>query len=217
MRGGTEGFAAFDSYLWRIARFTLLQALLSTPLSVGLAIPLARALHAHPAFPGRAMILRLFALPLALPALVAVLGITSIYGRNGLLAALFSWLGLDAIPNIYGLTGILIAHVFSNLPLATRLLLSSLDSIPEDYWKLSSQLGMGDWARFRLIEWPVILRNLSGIAGLDLHALHNVLHHCLDARRRTARDDARGCDLSVAALRFRYCPRGIAHAYCNSA
>lgn len=166
MRGSAEGFAAFDSYLWRIARFTLLQALLSMLLSVGLAIPLARALHAHPDFPGRTMILRLFALPLALPALVAVLGITSIYGRNGLLAALFSWLGLETIPNIYGLTGILIAHVFFNLPLATRLLLSGMDSIPEDYWKLSSQLGMGKWARFRLIEWPVILRNISGIAGL---------------------------------------------------
>ena len=166
LRGGTEGFAAFDGYLWRIARFTLLQALLSTLLSVGFAIPLARALYAHPDFPGRAMILRLFALPLALPALVAVLGVTSIYGRNGLLAALFNWLGLETIPNIYGLTGILIAHVFFNLPLATRLLLSSMDSIPEDYWKLTSQLGMGEWARFRLIEWPVILRNISGIAGL---------------------------------------------------
>ncbi|WP_271896793.1 thiamine/thiamine pyrophosphate ABC transporter permease [Candidatus Phyllobacterium onerii] len=166
LRGSAEGFAAFDSYLWRIARFTLLQALLSMLLSVGLAIPLARALHAHPDFPGRTLILRLFALPLALPALVAVLGITSIYGRNGLLAALFSWLGLDVIPNIYGLTGILLAHVFFNLPLATRLLLSNMDSIPEDYWKLSSQLGMGKWARFRLIEWPVILRNISGIAGL---------------------------------------------------
>ncbi|CAN7255123.1 thiamine/thiamine pyrophosphate ABC transporter permease [Phyllobacterium sp. LjRoot231] len=166
LSGSMEGFAAFDSYLWRITRFTLLQALLSMLLSVAFAIPLARALHAHPAFPGRAMILRLFALPLALPALVAVLGVTSIYGRNGLLAAFFDWLGLDVTPNIYGLTGILIAHVFFNLPLATRLILSSLDSIPEDYWKLSSQLGMGGWARFRLIEWPVILRNLSGIAGL---------------------------------------------------
>ncbi len=166
LRGSAQGFAAFDSYLWRIARFTLLQALLSMVLSVTLAIPLAHALHAHPALPGRAMILRLFALPLALPALVAVLGITSIYGRNGLLAIALKAAGLDVTPNIYGLTGILIAHVFFNLPLATRLILSSLDSIPEDYWKLSSQLGMGGWARFRLIEWPVILRNLSGIAGL---------------------------------------------------
>ncbi len=166
LRGSTEGFAAFDTYLWRLARFTLLQAVLSMVLSVVFAIPLARALHAHPDFPGRAMILRLFALPLALPALVAVLGVTSIYGRNGLLAAAFAATGIDTIPNIYGLTGILIAHVFFNLPLATRLILSGLDSIPEDYWKLSSQLGMGAWSRFRLIEWPMILRNLPGIAGL---------------------------------------------------
>lgn len=166
LRASAEGFATFDSYLWRIARFTLLQALLSMLLSVAFAIPLARALHAHPDFPGRAMILRLFALPLALPALVAVLGVTSIYGRNGGLAAVFRGLGIDVVPNIYGLTGILIVHVFFNLPLATRLILSGLDSIPEDYWKLSSQLGMSGWARFRLIEWPVILRSLSGIAGL---------------------------------------------------
>ncbi|MET3646554.1 thiamine/thiamine pyrophosphate ABC transporter permease [Phyllobacterium ifriqiyense] len=165
-RGSTEGFATFDSYIWRIARFTILQALLSMVFSVGFAIPLARALHAQQSFPGRAMLLRLFALPLALPALVAVLGVTSIYGRNGLLAAIFGWLGLDLVPDIYGLTGILLAHVFFNLPLATRLILTGLDSIPEDYWKLSSQLGMSNWTQFKLIEWPVILRSISGVAGL---------------------------------------------------
>ncbi|KFJ55494.1 thiamin ABC transporter membrane component and ATP-binding component [Brucella neotomae] len=37
------------------------------------AIPIARALYAEARFPGRGLILRLFALPLALPALVAVL------------------------------------------------------------------------------------------------------------------------------------------------
>jgi thiamine transport system permease protein len=164
--GGVGGFTGFDSYIWRIARFTLLQASLSTLLSVILALPLARALHARPDFPGRSMILRLFALPLALPALVAVLGITSIYGRNGLLAAGMAYLGMQQIPDIYGLTGILLAHIFFNLPLATRLILASLDTIPEDYWKLAAQLGMSEPTRFRLIEWPAILRNLPGIAGL---------------------------------------------------
>ncbi|MDA4635831.1 hypothetical protein NZA98_32915, partial [Escherichia coli] len=43
LRGGVEGFAAFDSYLWRVARFTLVQALLSMLLAVAFAIPLARA------------------------------------------------------------------------------------------------------------------------------------------------------------------------------
>jgi len=165
-RGSAESFAAFDSYVWRIARFTLVQAFLSMALSVALAVPLARALHARPDFPGRALILQLFALPLALPALVAVLGITSIYGRGGLLAILLAKAGSEIVPNIYGLAGILLAHVFFNLPLATRLILASLDSIPEDYWKLAAQLGMRPWSEFRLIEWPVIRRNLSGIAGL---------------------------------------------------
>jgi|GEM_PF-5250654 len=67
----------FDSYLLRVARFTVLQAAASSLLSVLFAIPVARALYSETSFPGRGLILRLFALPLALPALVTVLGITS--------------------------------------------------------------------------------------------------------------------------------------------
>ncbi|MCK1978209.1 sulfate ABC transporter permease subunit CysT, partial [Jeotgalicoccus huakuii] len=81
--GGFDTAANFDAYLWRVARFTILQAIASSLLSVLFAVPVARALYAEASFPGRGLILRLFALPLALPALVAVLGVTSIYGRNG--------------------------------------------------------------------------------------------------------------------------------------
>ena len=157
---------AFDGYLWNITRFTLLQAILSALLSVGFALPVARALHTNASFRGRAFLLRLFAMPLTLPALVAVFGITSIYGRNGFIAQGTGALGMPFVPDIYGLTGILLAHVFFNMPLAVRLLLASLESIPQDYWKLSAQLGMGSLARFRLLEWPVIARNLSGMIGL---------------------------------------------------
>ncbi|MGU3576949.1 thiamine/thiamine pyrophosphate ABC transporter permease [Brucellaceae bacterium C25G] len=159
-------FSVFDAYVWRITRFTLLQALLSSLLSVAVAIPLARALHASHDFYGRAFILRLFTLPLVLPSLVAILGITAIYGRNGLIAYLTHISGSSYVPNIYGLTGILLAHVFFNMPLAVRLILANLETIPADYWKLSAQLGMNNLSRFRLIEWPVIRRNLAGIAGL---------------------------------------------------
>src|SRR5690606_28227976 len=62
--------AAFDPYMLRVARFTLWQALLSTLLSVGPAILVARALSRHPDLPGRGLILRLFILPLAIPSLV---------------------------------------------------------------------------------------------------------------------------------------------------
>lgn len=156
----------FDSYLLRVARFTILQAAASSLLSVLFAVPVARALYSETSFPGRSVILRLFALPLALPALVTVLGITSIYGRNGFIAQLSQSAGYPVSPDIYGITGILIAHVFFNMPLAVRLILAAYESIPADYWKLSAQLGMRSVPRFRLIEWPVIRRNLPGMIGL---------------------------------------------------
>lgn len=158
--------AAFDAYLVRIARFTLWQAALSTALSVVPAIFVARALSRHPSFPGRAIILRLFALPLALPALVAALGILSLLGRAGYLAGPLSALSGGTWPGIYGLSGILVAHVFFNLPLATRLFLEALDTLPADRWRLASQLGMGPAASFRLVEWPAMRSALPGIAGL---------------------------------------------------
>lgn len=158
--------AAFDAYLFRIARFTLWQAALSTAFSVLPALFVARALSRHPRFPGRRLILRLFALPLALPAIVAALGILALLGRAGYFSAPLSGLLGEAWPGIYGLSGILVAHVFFNLPLATRLFLGTLDTLPADQWRLASQLGMGAFASFRLIEWPALRSVLPGVAGL---------------------------------------------------
>jgi thiamine transport system permease protein len=158
--------AAFDQYFVRVALFTLWQAALSALLSVAPAILVARALSRHAAFPGRGLILRLFALPLALPAIVAALGVLSLYGRAGYFAGLLSWLAGGDWPGIYGLSGILVAHVFFNLPLATRLLLEALDAVPSDQWRLASQLGMGAGPSFRLIEWPALRGALPGAAGL---------------------------------------------------
>lgn len=149
-----------DAYVLRILWFTLLQAGLSTLLSIMLAIPVALAL-ARVDFRGRGLLLRLFALPLALPAIVVILGIVTVYGRTGWLSQL-----LGHPLNIYGLTGILLAHVFFNMPLATRLLLQQLDGIAPESWRLAAQLDFTALARFRLIEWPQIRGSLPGIASL---------------------------------------------------
>jgi len=158
--------AAFDPYLARVVRFTLWQAALSTLLSVVPALFVARALSRHPALPGRGLILRLFAVPLALPAIVVALGVLALYGRAGYFAGLLSKISGGGWPGIYGLSGILVAHVFFNLPLATRLFLEALNTVPADQWRLASQLGMGARAGFRLIEWPALRAGLPGVAGL---------------------------------------------------
>lgn len=158
--------SAFDSYLLPIVRFTLWQALLSTLLSVAPALFVARALSRHPQFFGRGFIVQLFAVPLALPAIVAALGVLALYGRAGYFAGTLGALGGQSWPGIYGLSGILVAHVFFNLPLATRLFLEALQIVPADQWRLASQLGMGAAPAFRLIEWPPLRAALPGVAGI---------------------------------------------------
>lgn len=155
-----------DPYILRVLRFTLLQATLSTLLSVALAIPVARALARQPRFPGRIWLIRLMAVPMGLPVLIGALGLLGIWGRQGLLNALLQGIGLDQPISIYGLSGILIAHVFFNLPLACRLMLAGLERVPAEYWLISGGLGMRPAALFRFVEWPVLRPLLPGIAGL---------------------------------------------------
>lgn len=152
-------------YFHRVLEFTLLQAALSTAISVGFGVAVARAFAGDAAFPGRRLLLGLMSLPIVLPSLVAVFGIVSIYGSNGSLAAVLRATGFDARPDIYGLTGVVLAHVFFNLPLAVRLLLPGWQSIPVETWRLAAQLGMPAWARFRLIEAPMLRRYLPQAAA----------------------------------------------------
>ncbi|MGO4354422.1 thiamine/thiamine pyrophosphate ABC transporter permease ThiP [Rhizobium sp. RAF36] len=166
--GGGSTFAGIisDPYILRVLRFTLLQAVISTLLSVLLALPVARALARQPNFPGRIWIIRLMAVPMGLPVLIGALGLIGIWGRQGLLNTALLKLGLSEPVSIYGLTGILLAHVFFNLPLACRLMLAGLERLPSEYWLMASNLGMRPRAVFRFIEWPAIRGLIPGISGL---------------------------------------------------
>ncbi|MCE9925834.1 thiamine/thiamine pyrophosphate ABC transporter permease [Aeromonas media] len=154
-----------DPYLRHVLGFSLGQALLSTLLSLGLAIPVARAL-ARRRFPGRALLLKLFGLSLVLPVIIAIFGMVAVHGRQGWLPQLLRGLGLDPGNYLYGLFGILLAHVFFNMPLAARLMLQSIESVPETSWRLASQLGMRSSHIFLLLEWPLIRGILPGLASL---------------------------------------------------
>lgn len=154
--GIEQGLSGFDPYLGRVLRFTLLQASLSTAISLLIGIPVARAL-ARQRFFGRRLILRLLALPQALPSIVVIIGIIEIYGTKGWLGGAF---------DIYGLQGILLAHVLFNFPFAARLALAELERIPAESWKLAAQLGFGPRDVWRLIEWPQLRGSLPGTALL---------------------------------------------------
>ena len=155
-----------DPYIFRVLRFTLLQAALSTILSVALAIPIARALARQTRFPGRLWLLRLMAVPMGLPVLIGAMGLLGIWGRQGIVNQAALAAGLAQPVSIYGLAGILLAHVFFNMPLACRLLLAGIERLPPEYWLMASSLGMPPSAVFRFIEWPALRALIPGIAGL---------------------------------------------------
>lgn len=154
-----------DVWIQRVIVFSVWQALLSTLLSIGFAIPVAIALSREQVFPGRAVLLNVFSLSLVIPALVAISGIVAVFGQTGWANQALDALGLPNIP-LYGLNGILIAHVFFNLPLATRILLVALDGVPPEHWRLASQLGLSGFSRLVHLEWPAIRPRLMGTAVL---------------------------------------------------
>ncbi|MBS0876865.1 MULTISPECIES: thiamine/thiamine pyrophosphate ABC transporter permease ThiP [unclassified Tatumella] len=154
-----------DPYLWHVIGFSFTQAALSTLLSVLPAILVARALYRR-RFPGRNLLLRLCAMTLVLPVLVAVFGLLSVYGHDGWLAQLAARAGIPFRFSLYGLPGILLAHIFFNLPLASRLLLQSLEQIPAEQRQLAAQLNMQGFYLFRWLEWPWLKRQLLPVAAL---------------------------------------------------
>ncbi|WP_394249393.1 thiamine/thiamine pyrophosphate ABC transporter permease ThiP [Vibrio profundi] len=154
-----------DPYYWHVTKFSFYQAFLSTLLSVGFAIPVAHALSRRRFF-GRELLLKLFASTLVLPVLVGVFGLLAIYGNSGWLAKGFQWFDSKLPFSIYGLNGILLAHVFFNLPYASRLLLQALDTVPAEQHKLCAHLGMSYWNKFKWIEWPRLRQQLPHVCGL---------------------------------------------------
>ncbi len=141
-------------------RFTLLQAGLSALISVTLAVPLARAL-ARRRFAGRDLLISLLGAPFILPVMVAVLGLLGVFGRAGLLNSFLGQLGIEPI-RIYGLHGVLLAHVFFNLPLATRFILQGWTSIPSERFRLAASLAFSPRDMRRILEYPMLRTVIPG-------------------------------------------------------
>jgi thiamine transport system permease protein len=147
---------------WAAVRFSLTQGFLSAVFSTLLAVPVARAL-ARRRFPGRAALITLMGAPFLLPAVVAVLGLLAVFGRSGLLNQQLAASGLSPI-SIYGLHGVVLAHVFLNLPLATRMILQGWLAIPAERIRLAQSLGFTPHETFRHLELPMLREVLPGAA-----------------------------------------------------
>lgn len=153
--------ALISPYLLRVLWSSLAQAVLSTTLALifGGALALAIARMRRGAALMRALILTMA----VAPTIVIVLGVATVYGRAGWAATL---LGADNWPSIYGLSGILIAHVALNAPFAARVFLHALGETPAEHHRVAAVCGCSPWQVFRLCDWPALKREIPGLATL---------------------------------------------------
>ena len=165
---GSAAMLLLRAEVWQLApsdgaaiRFTILQAGLSAGIATLLAIPLSRALFRR-AFWGRDLLIQILSAPFVLPVIVAVLGLLAVFGRNGPINAGLAFLHLPSF-SIFGLHGVVMANVFFNLPLATRILLQGWQAIPPERFLLARSLNMPPSAVFRHLELPMLRSQIMGI------------------------------------------------------
>ena len=148
-----------------LIKFTILQAFLSTLISIIIGLLIAWAIAHQDRFYARKFFIALLSSSLVLPTLVVVFGIISIFGNNGWLNKVSLFLFDYSFGNfIYGLSGILIAHVYLNASFAARGFLYAFESIPHEKYKVAKNLNFSIFKRFLLVEFPALklsIRNIS--------------------------------------------------------
>jgi len=162
-----EPAAAFSrTDIAHLLRMTALQAGLSTILSLIAGMALAWCLN-RLRFPGRDLVVGLFAAAIVTPGMVVAFGLLAIWGRNGWINRTAESIFGTPIGNIaFGLGGILLAHVVLNGAFAARVLLARLDAIPAARLKIGQSLGLTTLQRFSIIDWPVMRGTLPGLGAI---------------------------------------------------
>jgi len=117
-----------DQRTLNLLKFSIYQAILSTIISISLGVVLAWALHYRQKFLGRRVLISLISASLVIPSLIVAFGIIGVFGRSGWISQILSNFGVEAL-SIYGIKGIILAHVYLNGSFATKALLHALDSI----------------------------------------------------------------------------------------
>lgn len=154
-------------FVLEVLWFTLWQAVLSTVLTVLVALPGAY-LFARFEFPGKRLIGALAIVPFVLPTVVVAAAFLALLGpRSPINALLEGLLGIDSPLRLeHSLWAILIAHVFYNYAVVLRIvggIWSQLDPRLEDAARV---LGATRWGCFRQVTLPLLRPAIASAASI---------------------------------------------------
>lgn len=146
------------TYYAETLAFTVYQAVLSTSLTIGLALPAAYVMTRY-RFRGKSLLMSLSTLPFVLPTVVVAIAFMSLIGKRGLmndvLKTLFS-LDYSPIQLERTLAIILIVHVFYNFAIALRMIVGYWSSVGVETEEVARTLGATEWALWRDIRLPIL-------------------------------------------------------------
>lgn len=152
-----SGLRDLNSY-WPTIRFTVLQALASTTLTIGLALPGAYIFTRY-TFPLKSLLLSLATLPFVLPTVVVAAAFSALIGDNGLindaLAGIFT-LDDQPIQLERTLAIILIVHVFYNYAIALRMITGFWANQSRRMEEAAQVLGCSGWRLWWEIRLPIL-------------------------------------------------------------
>jgi trehalose transport system permease protein len=178
------GFGTLQNYraIWRDGVFreavvnTIIVALLSLVLEVGVGLTIALALHVK--FFGRGVVRTILLVPLGVPTIVSGAVMLLIFIRSGYMNSIFGLFAglIDKLPGISlkwqnvswtaaggwrTLITIAIADMWKVLPIMTLIFLAGLQSIPEDVYEAADVDGATKWQRFARVTLPLLIPYLT--------------------------------------------------------
>lgn len=137
----------------QIIKYSFFQAGISALLSTFFGLLLARAFF-YLEFKFKAFLYKIISFVWSLPAVVVIFAIIGVWGNSGWISDLLHYFGLNWPFSIYGLQGIIIAHLFLNIPFVAKYCLEGLNLTNSNQHKLATQLNIKGWQYFKIIELP---------------------------------------------------------------
>jgi iron(III) transport system permease protein len=163
---------------WRILDATTARLVLDTCLLVGVVVAAALLVGVPLAWlvtrtdlPGRVWWAVAAALPLVIPSYVAALALLGALGPRGLLQGVLEGpLGVERLPEIYGLPGAVLALTLSTYPYIYLLTAAGLRELDPALEEAARGLGRTRWGVFRRVTLPALRPSVA--AGSLLVALY---------------------------------------------
>jgi len=144
-------FASLTSgEIWFAIRLSLVTSIISTLICILVSLPAAYVLTRY-RFRGKSILNTILNVPLALPPLVAGLGLLILFGTTGFGKALAD----IGIKFVFTPAGIVLAQFFVNVPFTYRVLRSTFENINPRYEYVAQTLGYTEAGSFRRVTLPM--------------------------------------------------------------